>query len=65
MIQFCKFQFIELIKGALLYTFGCVVRCAGLHHTKASLMKREVARSSRDGGIVMQSKHNKKKRSSI
>ena len=38
MIQFCKFQFIELIKGALLYTFGCVVRCAGLHHTKASLV---------------------------
>ena len=38
MIQFCKFQFIELIKGALLYTFGCVVRCAGLHHTNASLV---------------------------
>lgn len=38
MIQFCKFQFIELIKGTLLYTFGCVVRCAGLHHTKASLV---------------------------
>lgn len=44
MIQFCKFQFIELIKGALLYTFGCVVRCAVLR---------------RDRGIVMQSKHNK------
>ena len=44
MIQFCKFQFIELIKGALLYTFGCVVRCAVLR---------------RAGGIVMQSKHNK------
>lgn len=38
MIQFCKFQFIELIKGALLYTFGRVVRCVVLHRTKASLV---------------------------
>ena len=34
-------------------------RCAVLHRTKASLVQREVARRSRDGGIVMQSKHNK------
>ena len=30
-----------------------------LNYIKASLVQREVARQSRDGGIVMQSKHNK------
>lgn len=39
MIQFCKFQFIELIKGALLYTFGCVVRCAVLHRRSLPYVK--------------------------
>ena len=39
MIPFCKFQLIELIKGALLYTFGYVVRCAVLHRRSLPLHK--------------------------
>ena len=39
MIQFCKFQFIELIKGALLYTFGCVVAMCSAAPQKPPLCK--------------------------
>ena len=38
---------------------GRTVRCAVLHRTRASLVQREVAVRRADGGIVMQSKHNK------
>ena len=44
MIQFCKFQLIELIKGALLYTFGYVVRCAvPVSYTHLDVYKRQAS----------------------
>ena len=34
-----KFQFRKIIKGALPYTFRCIMRCGVLYRTKASLRR--------------------------